>query len=127
MRPSILPGLLHAVRHNLNQQRRNVKLFEVGKVFAAKQSEDGLPNEQELLSLVITGGEMSEERAMPTRELDFYDAKGSLEAALNAAGIVNVEFSAADVKHLRRGQSIDQIAGRQISFLVSWTVSRFDV
>ncbi len=118
MRPSILPGLLDAVRHNLNQQRRNVKLFEVGKVFAAKQSEDGLPNEQELLSLVITGGEMSEDRAMPTRELDFYDAKGSLEAALNAAGIVNVEFSAADVKHLRRGQSASiQIAGEPVGFL----------
>jgi phenylalanyl-tRNA synthetase beta chain len=105
MRPSILPGLLDAVRLNFNHQRRDVKLFEVGKVFASRRSEDELPNEQELLALVLTGGEMSEDRAMASRELDFYDAKGALQAALRSAGLSNPQFSAADVKHLRPGQS----------------------
>ncbi len=105
MRPSMVSGLLDAVRLNLNHQRRDIKLFEVGKVFAATSSEDGLPNEQKAFGLVITGGEVHEHRAMVARQLDFYDAKGAVEAALDAAGVRNVGFSVTDVKHLRTGQS----------------------
>lgn len=105
MRATILPGLLEAVRLNLNHQRRDVKLFEIGKVFASSNSADHAPNEQKLLTLVLTGGELAEGRAMPVRELDFYDAKGAVEAALETVGIINVDFSAVDVKHIRRGQS----------------------
>ena len=105
MRATILPGLLEAVRLNLNHQRRDIKLFELGKVFAASHSEDRVPNEQKLISLVLTGGERCEGRAMPTRELDFYDAKGAVEAALAAMGAASVAFNSDDVAHLRRGQS----------------------
>ena len=105
MRQSILPGLIEAVRLNLNHQRRDIKLFELGKVFAAKTGEDNLPNERELFSLVMTGSETYENKAMPVRELDFYDAKGAVEAALDAVGINNAVFAVAAVKHLRKGQS----------------------
>ena len=105
MRSSILPGLLDAVRLNLNHQRRDLKLFELGKVFAAKSGEDYVPNERELLSLAITGGEIQQDRAMPVRDFDFYDAKGAVEAALDTVGINTVQFAATDVKHLRKGQS----------------------
>jgi phenylalanyl-tRNA synthetase beta chain len=105
MRPSVLPGLLDAVRLNLNHQRRDLKLFELGKVFAADSSESGLPNEQKFLSLAITGGEVSQNKKLVNREIDFYDAKGAIEAALDAARVGCVEFGPADVKHLRRGQA----------------------
>jgi phenylalanyl-tRNA synthetase beta chain len=105
MRPSLLPGLLDAVRFNFNHQRKSVKLFELGKVFAAKTGEDTLPNERELLSVVLTGGEMQADRTMPARELDFYDAKGAVEMALDAIGLGHASYKAADVKHLRSGQA----------------------
>ncbi|MFM9905340.1 MAG: phenylalanine--tRNA ligase subunit beta [Pyrinomonadaceae bacterium] len=105
MRPTILPGLLDAVRLNLNHQRRDLKLFEIGRVFAAKVAEDSLPNEREIFSLVITGGELMENRAMQLRDADFYDAKGAVEAALSAIGIQEAVFQTADVRHLRKGQS----------------------
>jgi len=105
MRPSLLSGLLDAIRTNLNHQRRDVRLFELGKVFAAKNSEENLPTEKELFSIALTGGEISNNRAMITRELDFYDLKGAVEAALEAVGFANAEFSAETVKHLRKGQS----------------------
>ena len=107
MRPSLLPGLLDAVRFNFNHQRKSVKLFELGKVFAAKTGEDTLPNERELLSVVLTGGEMQAERTMPARELDFYDAKGVVEMALDAIGLGRARYKAADVKHLRSGQAAE--------------------
>jgi len=105
IRPTLLPGLLDAIRLNLNQQRRDLKLFEIGKAFAARCSEDGLPTETENLTLVMTGSEVSEDRSIATRELDFYDAKGAVDAALQTVGFESARYSAANVKHLQRGQA----------------------
>ena len=113
MRPTLLPGLLDAVRLNFNYQRRDVRLFEIGKAFAAKDGEDNLPTERELFALLITGGEIHEDRAMPARELDFYDAKGAVEAALEAVGFANAEFRAADVRHLRRGRTTEDLVNQK--------------
>jgi phenylalanyl-tRNA synthetase beta chain len=111
MRPSLLSGLLDAVRTNFNHRQRNIRLFELGKVFAATANEDGLPKEQELFALVLSGSETLENKAMPVREFDFYDAKGALEAAIEAINLPALEFAAKDVKHLRRGQSAEIRAG----------------
>lgn len=105
MRPTLLPGLLDSVRFNLNHQRRDLKLFELGKVFAAESGETGLPVERETLALALTGGEVFQKHVEPSRSLDFYDAKGALEAALEAVGFPTVEFRDAEVLHLRPGQS----------------------
>jgi phenylalanyl-tRNA synthetase beta chain len=117
MRPTLIPGLLDAVRHNMNFQRKDLKLFEIGKVFAA-DGERGLPKERELFAIALTGGVLNENRSMPVRELDIFDAKGSLELALDAVGVNDVSFAAADVKHLRRGQSATIFVGeKQIGYL----------
>lgn len=118
MRPTLIPGLLAAVRHNFNQQRRNLKLYEIGKAFSAGDGFDELPNEKELFAMVLTGSETYEDRAMTGRELDFFDAKGSLEAALSAAGIENVECSVEMIDHLRPGQSADiKVNGETVGYL----------
>jgi len=117
MRPTLIPGLLDAVRHNMNFQRRDLKLFEIGKVFAA-DGEGSLPKERELFAIAVTGGVLNEDRAIPVRELDFFDAKGALETALDAAGIDGVRFNSAEVKHLRRGQSASiTFDGKAIGYL----------
>ena len=105
MRPSLLSGLLDAVRTNFNHQKRDVKLFELGKAFSASSKENDLPDERELFALVVTGSELLEGKALASRELDFYDAKGALEIVADAINSKSLEFAAADVKHLRKGQS----------------------
>ncbi len=117
MRPTLIPGLLDAVRHNMNFQRKDLKLFEIGKVFAA-DGEAGLPKERELFAIALTGGELNENRSMPVRGLDLFDAKGAVEMALDAVGVGEITFAAADVKHLRRGQSATISVGeKQIGYL----------
>ncbi len=111
MRPSLLAGLLDAVRTNFNHQKRDVKLFEIGKVFSASQKENDLPNERELLALILTGNETLQNKALPLRQLDFYDAKGALESATDAAKLPSLDFRAIDVKHLRKGQSAEVVSG----------------
>jgi len=112
MRPTLIPNLLDAVRHSMNFQRKDLKLFEIGKVFAA-DGERGLPKERELFAIALTGGVLNQNRAMPVQELDFFDAKGALEIALDAAGVGGVNFESADVKHFRRGQSASISVGEK--------------
>ena len=104
MRPTLLPGLLEAVRHNLNHSNRDVRLFEIGRVFAGSGAR-GLPQERESLGLIATGGVLEEARAQAPRDTDFYELKGALEAALHAMKLAPWHFSKANVKHLREGQA----------------------
>src|SRR4030095_875766 len=104
MRPTLLPGLLSSLRHNLNHGIRDLRLFEIGRIFAAF-SKGELPAEREALGLLITGGAVEGGRAQADRELDFYDLKGALEAALESMSLGPLEFKAAASKHLQPGQA----------------------
>jgi phenylalanyl-tRNA synthetase beta chain len=111
MRATLLPGLLAAVRHNFNHGTRDVRLFETGRVFAAATESGGRPVERESLGLIATGGATEADRAAATRELDFYDLKGALEAACEAMKLPPLGFIAAGARHLREGQSARVMLG----------------
>lgn len=116
MRPTLLPGLLEALRHNFNHGTRNVRLVETGRVFASggfefmewadgtKKNDGKRPNEVEAFALVVTGQALEEGRATG-RELDFYDLKGALESAADAMRVGGLEFEPDSVRHMREGQS----------------------
>jgi phenylalanyl-tRNA synthetase beta chain len=104
MRPTLLPGLLESVRHNLNHGIRDVRLFEIGRVFAGSPAKE-LPREFEALALIATGGAKEEGHAEASREIDFYELKGALEAAVDAMKLGPLAFQKANVKHLRDGQA----------------------
>jgi phenylalanyl-tRNA synthetase beta chain len=104
MRPSLLPGLLQSLRHNLNQGTRDVRLFEIGRIFAGSRASE-LPHEFEALGLIASGGASEQDRAEAPRELDFYDLKGALEAAMAAINLPALVFTEGEVKHLRAGQA----------------------
>jgi len=108
MRHTLLPGLLESVRHNLNHGIRDVQLFEIGRVFANSKALDpppGLPNERDALALVATGGAVEEGHAQASREVNFYELKGALEAGVDAMKLGPLRFTRANVKHLREGQA----------------------
>jgi phenylalanyl-tRNA synthetase beta chain len=114
MRPSLLPGLLNAVRHNLNQGPRDVCLFELGRLFRVTERGE-LPAERQALGLVATGGALQADKATPIRDLDFFDVKGALCVAAEAMSLPPLTFEAGAVKHLRAGQSaIVQLNGASI-------------
>ena len=104
MRPTLLPGLLQSVRHNLNHGMREVCLFEIGRIFSVNQRGE-LPEEREALSLIATGGAVEANRAQAGRETDFFDLKGALEAAAEAINLPPLAFQNITAKHLRAGQA----------------------
>jgi phenylalanyl-tRNA synthetase beta chain len=104
MRSTLLPGLLGSIRHNLNHGIRDVRLFEVGRVFASSKNGE-LPEETFSFAMVLTGGAIAQDLAVADRELDFFDLKGALAAAIDSMGLSSLVYSKAEVKHLRPGQS----------------------
>jgi phenylalanyl-tRNA synthetase beta chain len=79
-------------------------LFEIGRVFAGSGARE-LPDERESLALIATGGATEEGRAQASREVDFYELKGALEAAFDAMKLGPLSFTRGSVKHLRDGQA----------------------
>jgi phenylalanyl-tRNA synthetase beta chain len=104
MRSTLLPGLLNSVRHNLNHGIRDVRLFEIGRIFSTSKTGE-LPDESLALGIVATGGALEENKAQADRELDFFDLKGALEAAVDWMNVAPLTFTPASARHLRAGQS----------------------
>jgi phenylalanyl-tRNA synthetase beta chain len=104
MRGTLLPGLLNSVRHNFNHGIRDVRLFEIGRIFSISTAGE-LPQENLALGLVATGGALEEDRPQAERELDFFDLKGALEAGVDWMNLSPLTFTPASVRHLRVGQS----------------------
>jgi phenylalanyl-tRNA synthetase beta chain len=115
MRSTLLPGLLGSLRHNLNHGIRDVRLFEIGRIFSLF-TPGQLPEETLTLAIVATGGALEENKAQPNRELDFFDLKGALETAVDWMNLSPLSFSQTTARHLRVGQTarIKLADGREI-------------
>ncbi|HKP71682.1 MAG TPA: phenylalanine--tRNA ligase subunit beta [Pyrinomonadaceae bacterium] len=118
MRPTLLAGLLESVRRNFNHGTRDVRLFEMGRVFASNAGEREQPRELESFAFVATGVATEEGHVGASREVDFYDLKGALEAATDALKVASLEFAATGAKHLREGQAAEVLLkGRRVGTL----------
>src|SRR5262249_2932083 len=103
MRSSLLTGLLESVQRNLNYNSRDLKLFELGRVFAEPDSA-GRPIECESLAMVLTG-EAGGDDWRGHRPLDFYDLKGVVENVLDTFNVTGFTIERASVEYLHPGQS----------------------
>ncbi|WML86047.1 phenylalanine--tRNA ligase subunit beta [Thiothrix subterranea] len=103
MRSTLWSGLLRAVAYNVNRQQNRVRLFEIGPAFSI--GEDGKPQQQTMLSGVLTGNLYPEQWGQVNRPVDFYDLKGDVEALLGQ--VAGTRFHFAPVAHaaLHPGQS----------------------
>ncbi|TAM63643.1 MAG: phenylalanine--tRNA ligase subunit beta [Rhodanobacter sp.] len=99
MRPSLLPGLIEALRHNRARQQERVRLFEVARVFqqdASLREEPAIhgrtlqagdpPVETPSLAIVACGHARAEQWGESPRLLDFHDLKGDLDALIAWGG-----------------------------------------
>jgi len=105
MRISLWPGLLQAVVYNRNRQQSRLRLFELGRCFVGT----GKNLVQELmLGGALTGPVLPEQWGSKARAVDFYDAKGDLEALLQVTGGRD-EFQLQPGQHpaLHSGQSAE--------------------
>ncbi len=119
MRTSLLPGLVEALRHNLNRQQERVRLFELGRVF--HRDAEG-PRETVRVALVACGRAAAESWAAPDkRGVDFFDVKGDIESLVALGGHrADVRFAPLDRPALHPGRSAAVlIDGREAGVLGS--------
>ncbi len=86
LRPSLLPGLLDALRHNVSHKNNDLALFEIGRVFVpAAQA----LREERRLAIALTGRRNPSYWTGENREAKFdaYDLKGFLEEFLEQFGV----------------------------------------
>jgi phenylalanyl-tRNA synthetase beta chain len=119
LRPSLLPGLIHSLRHNISRKNYDVALFEIGRVFknvAQTSSSAGSPGvppggatesransqagspryiEERRVAIALTG-----QRALPfwsgddrAAKFDTYDLKGVLEEFFDQFGLRGMTFA----------------------------------
>ena len=103
MRTSLLPGLISAVKFNLNRQRSRIRLFESGASYHATES--GFIETQRLAG-VATGLKIPAQWGVDGSEMiDFYDVKSDLMSLLSLTGHGNAfTFEQHSHKALHPGQ-----------------------
>ncbi len=92
MRTSLIPGLLSTLGYNLSQQIKNIKLFEIGKIFIGR-GQDRLPKESEVLAGLWSGSRNLGSWHTEETAADFYDIKGVVEAVLRSLKIEGYRFT----------------------------------
>ncbi len=115
MRRSLWPGLLEAVRTNLNRRHERVRLFEAGHVFLTGRARNGSPRrEVHRLAAVAGGPVLPKQWGAPSRMVDFFDLKGDL-AALLALSAQRGEFQFQPAAHpaLHPGRSAQIKLGKE--------------
>jgi len=93
MRTSLVPGLLTSLQRNLAQQEKNLRIFEIGKVFFATENEH-LPQETGMLAGLWTGLRHPATWHEKPVFCDYYDLKGAVEGLLAALEVPEVRFTA---------------------------------
>jgi phenylalanyl-tRNA synthetase beta chain len=93
LRPSLLPGLLDSLRHNLNHKNYDVALFELGRVFLGR--EGNRLGEERRVAVAVTGQRKPLFWSGDEREarFDIFDLKGLLEEFLEHFGVRGVGYS----------------------------------
>ncbi|MCP4472327.1 MAG: phenylalanine--tRNA ligase subunit beta [Gammaproteobacteria bacterium] len=115
MRTRLLPGLIQALRHNLNRQQSRVRLFETGLCFVP--SDEGLAQTPHIAA-VISGGRFEEGLYSQGDPVDFFDIKGDLEAILRLANGATTRFEPSTNPVLHPGQGAEvSLNGENIGFV----------
>lgn len=111
MRSSLITGLLEAVQHNFNQGTRDVKLFEIGRVFDSENAGER-PAEREVLGIAMSGSVVPDDWR-GARQIEFYDLKGAIEVVNSTLNISGFTIHRASVEYLHPGQSAVLAHGKE--------------
>ncbi len=87
LRPSLVPGMVAMLSHNLNRDVREVRLFEQGHIFTASTLADSdtieSVHESPQLSLGLTTAQPQPTPLHPAADAPFFELKGAIESILS--------------------------------------------
>ena len=128
MRTTLRAGILESVGTNQRFSGSGLKLFEIGRVYLPRP--DDLPDEREMVVGALWGDRNALSWAETSGKIDFFDAKGVIEAALNHLQ-AEPEFSVVEDPFLVPGRAASVSLAGQVVGLVgeikSSILDSFDV
>ena len=112
LRPSLVPGMLTMLAHNLNRDVKNVRLFEQGQIFTGIVPADANfiseVHETPQLSLGLTG-DIADSRLYPAEDAPVFELKGVIESLLSLftppGGAAALKFTSEAPAWLQPGRS----------------------
>jgi phenylalanyl-tRNA synthetase beta chain len=98
MRTSMLPGMLDAIRRNLCYGLKNMKLFEIGRIYSLSEKCQKVGNflEKEVLSLALTGKADPFSFDREEFEFDVFDLKSEIGLILEHLNLDSWDFISYD-------------------------------
>jgi len=121
MRSSLVGGLVANLAYNLNRRVERVRVFETGRCFLRVPSSAGdsaslagLAQPRRIAAL-LAGPAQPEQWGVPSRRVDFFDAKADVEALL-APTVASFERIMHPALHPGRSASVS-VAGKIIGFI----------
>ncbi|MCX8111220.1 MAG: hypothetical protein N3D15_08245, partial [Syntrophorhabdaceae bacterium] len=115
MRTFIAPNVLKNIAYNINRGIKNLKVFELGKVFISKN--DKLPDEHLNLFMAMTGREREYFWREQPKDYDFFDIKGIVEGLTEQFGL-SFDIKSSEEPFLESNRSADiYVDGSKIGWL----------
>ncbi len=119
LRQSLVPGLLNTVQYNVARKQKDLKLFEIGRVFFGSGDDNIQPKETLYLSAALTGEERATKWLKETSALDFFAAKGYLEVVFERLGLdEKVTYKKSTLEGMHPGRFAEVYLGeKRIGFI----------
>jgi phenylalanyl-tRNA synthetase beta chain len=128
LRTTLRSNVLGTLARNQRFQKKNFRLFELGKVFLPKQG--NLPEEKEMLCAVLNGLQTETFWQGGSETLDFFVAKGIVETLLSRLGLKTLFLPGYD-ESLSPGSNAYIVAGEErigvVGEIHPRVVSAFDI
>ena len=94
LRQNMVAGILDTVAYNVARKNKDLALYEIGKVFEqTRNPQEELPTEINSFAFALTGLVTEKDFQTPAVPVDFFYAKGILEALFDRLGL-KVEYTA---------------------------------
>lgn len=100
MRQNLLFSALEAVAYNQKRKNPDLKLFEFGKTY---HMVDGVYEEEQQLSLTITGAQHTQQWNQPSQPVSFYDIKAAVDALVKRLNIRDLKTEDLESVHFSYG------------------------
>lgn len=121
LRVNLLPHLLETAAYNKNHQTHDIAIFELGRVFVSEEAEKltGLPEEKLTLAGLVTGKLPTDHWLQQPQSVDFYTAKGIVEALFQSMGVSSTVYEQAQgIKGMHPGRTANiTVNGNKIGYI----------
>ncbi|MDE3126239.1 MAG: phenylalanine--tRNA ligase subunit beta [Bacteroidota bacterium] len=125
MRPTMLETGLEIIAYNINRKNNRLRLFELGKTYAA----DGVGKyvETEHLAIYLTGKLVEDNWKSKSHPADFFEAKGIAAAILQWCGIKDAQWKQVDTSEAKVKICVGKKQIGWVETVPSIIAERFDI